>query len=92
MDDWKLKREINGKVSNSVIDRYYVRALEAGALGGKLLGAGGGGFLLIYASEEKRQAVRNALSDLLEIPFRFETRGAKVLYYEPEIYTKKTVK
>ncbi len=84
--EWKLKREINRKVSNPVIDSYYNKAIDAGALGGKLLGAGGGGFLLFYASEEKRDKVRKALSDLMEIPFCFETGGTRVLYYVPEVY------
>ncbi len=87
--EWKLKREVNGKVSSPVIDGYYDRAMEAGALGGKLLGAGGGGFLLLYVPKEKQPAVRKALSGLLEIPFQFETGGAKVLYYSPEIYVPK---
>lgn len=87
--EWKLKREINGKVSSPVIDGYYERAMEAGALGGKLLGAGGGGFLLLYVPKEKRSEVRQVLSGLLEIPFHFETGGAKVMYYSPEIYITK---
>lgn len=87
--EWRLKREINGKTSSPVIDGYYDRAMEAGALGGKLLGAGGGGFLLLYVQKEKQPEVRRALSELLEIPFRFETGGAKVLYYSPEIYVPK---
>ena len=87
--EWRLKREINGKVSSPVIDGYYDRAMGAGALGGKLLGAGGGGFLLLYVPKDKQPAVRQALSELLEIPFRFETGGAKVLYYSPEIYVPK---
>lgn len=84
--EWNLKREINGMVSNAAIDRYYSRAMEAGALGGKLLGAGGGGFLLFYVQREKQQTVREALSGLMEIPFRFETGGSRILYYVPEIY------
>ena len=84
--EWKLKREINGKVSNSVIDGYYEKAIAAGALGGKLLGAGGGGFLLFYAPAEKKDFVREALHGLTEIPFCFENGGTRVLYYVPEVY------
>lgn len=84
--EWSLKREINSKVSNPAIDGHYAKAMAAGALGGKLLGAGGGGFLLFYVPKERQQAVREALGDLMEIPFRFETGGSRVLYYAPEIY------
>lgn len=84
--EWNLKREINGKVSNPVIDDYYARAVSAGALGGKLLGAGGGGFLLFYAPKESQTAVRESLGNLMEIPFRFENGGTRILYYAPEIY------
>lgn len=87
--EWKLKREVNSKVSNQTIDDYYAKAMAAGALGGKLLGAGGGGFLLLYVPKEKQPTVRSALSGLLEIPFHFETGGTKVLYYRPEIYIPK---
>lgn len=85
-NEWNLKREINGRVSNPVIDGYYERAVSAGALGGKLLGAGGGGFLLFYAPKDKQGRVRKALNSLMEIPFRFENGGTRILYYAPEIY------
>ena len=84
--EWKLKREVNGKVSNPIIDDYYARAMGAGALGGKLLGAGGGGFILFYVPQENQPAVHEALSDLMEIPFRFENGGTQVLYYKSELY------
>ena len=84
--EWQLKRSLNDSVTNRTIDSYYDAAMKAGALGGKLLGAGGGGFLLLYVQPEKRQAVREALSGLMEIPFRFETGGSRILYYAPEIY------
>lgn len=83
---WKLKRGINPSVSTDIIDSYYAKACEAGALGGKLLGAGGGGFLLMYVQPEKKESVRRALADLKEIPFRFEDNGARILYYSPESY------
>lgn len=84
---WKLKRGLNASVSTDVIDGLYDAAKKAGALGGKLLGAGGGGFLLLYVQPEKQEAVRQALGQLKEIPFHFETGGARVLYYAPEDYT-----
>lgn len=81
---WKLKRGMTSKISTNSIDALYERAMEAGALGGKLLGAGGGGFLLFYVEPEKQNAVRNALHDLLHVPFAFEDQGTRVLYYTPE--------
>lgn len=83
--EWHLKREINSKVSNPIIDGYYAKAIAAGSFGGKILGAGGGGFLLFYTPKEKQEAVRQALN-LMEIPFLFENGGTKILYYAPEIY------
>lgn len=81
---WKLKRGITGKISNDAIDLLYGQALRAGALGGKLLGAGGGGFLLFYVEKDRQAAVREALKDLLYVPFEFENMGTRVLYYKSE--------
>ncbi|MBR1739463.1 MAG: kinase [Ruminococcus sp.] len=81
---WTLKRGLTSDVSNSSIDAMYSAAKNAGALGGKLLGAGGGGFLLIYAEKDRQPAVREALSDLLYVPFEFENSGTRILYYSPE--------
>lgn len=83
---WKLKRGISGGISTNSIDDQYERAMKAGALGGKLLGAGGGGFLLFYVPEEKQQAVKEALHDQMHVPFKFENDGTKVIYYGPELY------
>ncbi|MBT3297524.1 GHMP kinase [archaeon] len=79
--NWILKREITDKISNSAIDEYYNKAINAGAIGGKLLGAGGGGFLLFYVPPEKQEAVRNALSELYELRFNFDTAGTRIIYY-----------
>lgn len=83
---WRLKRGISEKVSTQAIDMIYQTAIDAGALGGKLLGAGGGGFLLFYVDEEKQAAVKKALQDFLYVPFRFENAGTQVIYYTPESY------
>ena len=83
---WQLKRGVNSAVSTDAIDQAYSAARKAGALGGKLLGAGGGGFLLLYVRPEKQASVRRALHDLKEIPFRFENGGARILYYSSEYY------
>ncbi len=79
-ENWQLKRQLAGKVSNSIIDKYYDLALSNGALGGKLLGAGGGGFLLFYCPKENQPRLRSALYDLVELPFRMEQSGTKVIY------------
>lgn len=85
-DTWKLKGQTGRAVSTESIDALYARGMEAGALGGKLLGAGGGGFLVFYVQPEKQEDVREALRDLLYIPFRFENTGTQVIYYTPESY------
>ena len=79
-ENWKLKQQLAGSITNEVIEKYYETAKESGALGGKLLGAGGGGFLLFYCTQEKQPRLRAALSDLVELPFEFENGGTKVIY------------
>lgn len=83
---WKLKRGLTAQISTDTIDALYEKAKAAGAVGGKLLGAGGGGFLLLYVEEDRQQSVDRALGDLLQIPFRFENDGAKIIYYVAEDY------
>ena len=85
-ESWRIKRGTGSKVSTTQIDTFYEVGLRAGALGGKLLGAGGGGFLLFYVQEGKRQAVKAALKDLLRVPFAFEEGGTRVIHYTPENY------
>lgn len=83
---WKLKRQIGGSVSTNSIDGLYEKGMQAGALGGKLLGAGGGGFLVFYVQPEKQGDVMEAMKDLLYIPFKFENGGTRVIHYSPEAY------
>lgn len=83
---WKLKRGISDAVSTDLIDAIYCRAIRAGALGGKLLGAGGGGFLLFYVEPDKRENVLQELQDLLYVPFSFENDGTQVIYFKAEDY------
>ena len=83
---WKLKRGFTDQVSTDSIDAVYEKAIQAGAIGGKLLGAGGGGFLLFYVTPEKQSAVAGALENLLYVPFQFETAGTRVIHYTPEGY------
>ena len=78
---WKLKRGISSGISTDSIDEQYSKAIDAGALGGKLLGAGGGGFLLFYVPLEKQEAVKKALEGQMYVPFKFENEGTKVIYY-----------
>ena len=84
---WKLKRGTGSKVSNGSIDELYEIAIKAGALGGKLLGAGGGGFLLFYCEKDKQETLKKALDSLMIVPFNFENDGAQVLYYAPVEYS-----
>lgn len=86
---WKLKRQTGGAITTNSIDELYQRGIDAGALGGKLLGAGGGGFLVFYVQPEKKQAVKEAMKDLLYVPFNFEDGGTRVIHYTPESYVPK---
>jgi D-glycero-alpha-D-manno-heptose-7-phosphate kinase len=78
---WMYKKEMASTISSARIDHYYAKALEHGATGGKLLGAGGGGFLLFYAPEDRQASLRSVLSDLEEYPFEFDNTGTTVIYY-----------
>lgn len=81
---WQLKRGTGNHVSTEAIDVLYQRGINAGAIGGKLLGAGGGGFLVFYVSPENVESVKAAMKDLLYIPFRFENSGSQIIHYSPE--------
>ena len=83
-EGWQIKRTLTTRISNSSIDDIYDAGISSGALGGKLLGAGGGGFMLFYVPPERREALRARLRSLLCIPFSFSNRGSQVVVYEPE--------
>lgn len=83
-ESWQLKRSLTTRISNPQLDDIYEAGIRAGALGGKLLGAGGGGFMLFYVPPDRRAALREALQHLLCIPFRFSTKGSEIVVYEPE--------
>ena len=83
-EGWNIKRTLTQKITNSAIDEIYEAGLSAGALGGKLCGAGGGGFMLFYVPPERRDALRARLKNLLCVPFSFSNRGSHVVVYEPE--------
>jgi D-glycero-alpha-D-manno-heptose-7-phosphate kinase len=82
-ETWKLKRSLSDKVSTGAIDAIYARAKQGGALGGKLLGAGSGGFMLVFSRPEDQPKVKEALKDLLYVPFSFENLGSQIIYYAP---------
>jgi D-glycero-alpha-D-manno-heptose-7-phosphate kinase len=77
---WELKKRLAGQVSNGRIDQIYEAALCAGAIGGKIAGAGGGGFILLYVPYDRQNSVRAALSGLQELHFQFEADGTKVIF------------
>jgi D-glycero-alpha-D-manno-heptose-7-phosphate kinase len=83
-EGWQIKKRLTQKITTSSIDEIYEAGLSAGALGGKLLGAGGGGFMLFFVPPERREALRLRLRKLLCVPFNFSTKGSQVVVYEPE--------
>ena len=83
-ESWKLKRTLSDKISNARIDDLYSTAIRAGAVGGKLLGAGGGGFVLLFVQPSSKDKIRHALKGLLEVPFKFENLGSQIIFYQPD--------
>jgi D-glycero-alpha-D-manno-heptose-7-phosphate kinase len=81
---WSRKRRLSERVSNPVVDQVYEAAKRAGAVGGKLLGAGGGGFMLIFVRPAERARVLKALGNLIAVPFKFETSGCRIVLYQPD--------
>lgn len=86
---WRLKRQTGGAITTDSIDGLYEKGISARALGGKLLGAGGGGFLIFYVQPENKETVMKAMKDLLYVPFAFEDGGTQVIHYTPESYVPK---
>ena len=82
-ESWKQKRGLSDKVSTPLIDDFYARARRKGATGGKLLGAGGGGFLLLFAEPDAHAGIREELAGLVHVPMRFESEGSKLVLYQP---------
>ena len=82
-ESWQIKKSLASKISSSFIDDIYEAAIKNGAVGGKLLGAGGGGFMLLFVLPEKRQKIKEGLKDLLEVKFAFENEGSQIIYYNP---------
>jgi D-glycero-alpha-D-manno-heptose-7-phosphate kinase len=81
---WQAKRSLSARVSNSQVDDIYQSALDAGALGGKITGAGGGGFMLLFVPPEKQLKVREALKSLIYVPFRIDNTGSQIIYFQHE--------
>jgi D-glycero-alpha-D-manno-heptose-7-phosphate kinase len=82
---WEAKRSLSDQVSTSTVDALYEQALAAGAIGGKLTGAGGGGFLLLFVPLEQQSCIAEALKHLIRVPFSFESGGSQVIFHEPGI-------
>jgi D-glycero-alpha-D-manno-heptose-7-phosphate kinase len=83
-ESWSAKRSLSQRVSNRVVDDVYDQARAAGAIGGKLLGAGGGGFLLLFVPPENQDSIKRRLSHLVHVPFEFETSGSQIVFFDPE--------
>jgi D-glycero-alpha-D-manno-heptose-7-phosphate kinase len=83
-ESWQAKRSLSDKVSNSTVEEIYDQAMAAGALGGKLIGAGGGGFMLLFVHPGDQPKVRKRLHKLIHVPFKFEFSGSRIIFFDPE--------
>ena len=83
-EQWFIKKNLTKNISNTEIDEIYNTAIKSGAIGGKLLGAGGGGFMIFYAKPEKHKKIKDSLRKKLFVPFRFELTGSQIIYYSHE--------
>ncbi len=79
---WKIKKDLAGGITNQEIDEMYNKALASGAIGGKILGAGGGGFMLLYVPKDKQNSVRNGLNNYREVPFRIDYQGSRIIFVD----------
>jgi D-glycero-alpha-D-manno-heptose-7-phosphate kinase len=82
-ETWQLKKTLSNKITNDQIEHMYLKARNAGAIGGKLLGAGGGGFMLLFVDPEKQEQVKTAMNNYLHVPFNFDFDGSKIIVYKP---------
>ncbi len=87
-ETWQLKRKLSSKITTRDIDGVYETAVKNGAIGGKLCGAGGGGFIVFYVEEENQEKVKKALSSFLHVPFKFDFSGSEIMVYKPDYYRK----
>ena len=83
-ESWNLKKELSDSVTNDFINKVYLKGLKHGALGGKILGAGGGGFILLFAKPENHDAIKSSLADLIHVPIEFDNSGSRIVLYQPE--------
>jgi D-glycero-alpha-D-manno-heptose-7-phosphate kinase len=81
---WQVKRCLSSKVTNPIVDEIYDQAISAGAVGGKLLGAGGGGFMMLFGPPEKHKAIREKLNKFIFVPIKFDFSGSQIIYYDYE--------
>ena len=81
---WRIKRTFSAEVSNPRVDEIYRSAISAGAIGGKILGAGGGGFMVLFVQPEKQKKLRSRLNSFIHVPFKFELSGSQLIYYDPQ--------
>jgi D-glycero-alpha-D-manno-heptose-7-phosphate kinase len=81
---WQAKRSLSSRVSNTQVDEIYEQAISEGAIGGKLTGAGGGGFMLVFAPPSKQPKIRERLNKLIYVPFKFESSGSQIIFFDPE--------
>ena len=83
---WEIKRKLSSLISSNYIDDIYKRAINAGALGGKVLGSGGGGFMIFFSADGKQEQIKQSLKNLLYVPFEFEQSGSQIVYDSKEFH------